>query len=67
MAELVQYVVRIDEQFTHSLILEAASKDDALAAAYELLRNGLSKEEEILFDYELISDGFTGEHDANEY
>lgn len=64
---MAEFVVKIDERFTHSLVIEAASKDEAVAAAYELLREGLSKEEEVLLQYQLESDGFTGQHDSWEY
>lgn len=62
-----EYSVKVDERFTHTVIIEAASKEEAVASAYELLRNGLSKEEEILLDYRLDSDGFTGEHSVDNY
>lgn len=62
-----EYVVKIDERVTHSLILEAASQDEAIEAAYKLLMDGMTPEEEKACGYQLEADGFTGQHDAWEY
>lgn len=64
---MTEYVVKIDERFTHTLILEAASKDEAIEAAYQLLTDGMTPEDEKACGYQLESDGFTGQHDGWEY
>lgn len=64
---MTEFVVKIDERFTHTLILEAASKDEAIEAAYQLLTDGMTPEDEKACGYQLESDGFTGQHDAWEY
>lgn len=64
---MTEYVVKIDERFTHTLILEAASKDEAIEAAYKLLTDGMTPEDEKACSYQLESDGYTGQHDAWEY
>lgn len=65
--ERIKYVVKIDERMTHSLIVEAASQDEAIEAAYKLLTDGMTPEEEKACDYSMESDGFTGEHSADVY
>lgn len=64
---MTEYRVRIDERFTHELTVEAESRDEAIAAAYQLLTDGMSKDEESQMDYVFESDGYTGQNDAWEY
>jgi hypothetical protein len=64
---MTQYVVKIDERFTHTLVIEAASKDEALAAGYQLLTDGFPPEVEKELDYSFESEGFTGQHDVWDY
>lgn len=61
-----KYEVKIDERFYHTLTIEAASSDEAVERAYELLREGMSKEQETEYDYDFESEGFTGEHSSYE-
>jgi hypothetical protein len=63
----MQFVVKIDERFTHTLVIEAASSEEALATGYELLTNGLTPEMEKELQYEFESEGYTGQHDTWEY
>jgi len=62
--EQLEYMVKIDERFTHCLRITAASSDDAIEAAYKLLMDGMTEEDQVAMDYSLEADGFTGEHDA---
>jgi hypothetical protein len=64
---MASYVVKIDERFTHTLVIEAASSEEALAAGYQLLTDGLTPEMEKDLQYELDSEGYTGQHDTWEY
>jgi hypothetical protein len=64
---MTEFVVKIDERMTHSMVIEAASKEEAVAAAYKLLTDGMTPEIEKDLDYQLESDGYTGQHDAWEY
>lgn len=59
-----EYEVRIDERITHTLTVEAASRDEAVELAYELLRSGMTSDKEKEVDYSMESVGFTGNHDA---
>lgn len=59
---MTEYLVKIDERFFHTFVVEAASKEEALEMGYELLRNGMTTEEEAARDYDFESDGFTGDH-----
>lgn len=63
----MEYVVKIDERMTHSMVIEAASKEEAVAAAYKLLTDDMTPEIEKDLDYEFESDGYTGQHDVWEY
>lgn len=64
---MTEFVVKIDERMTHSMVIEAASKEEAVAAAYKLLTDGMTPEIEKDLDYQLESDGYTGQHDVWEY
>lgn len=59
-----EFIIKIDERFTHTLTVEAGSADEATEKAYQLLRDGLTPEDEKALDYTFEADGFTGEHSA---
>lgn len=59
---MTEYIVKIDERFTHTLTIEADTADEASEKAYQMLRDGLTTEDETACDYTFESDGFTGEH-----
>jgi hypothetical protein len=59
---MTEYLVKIDERFFHTFVVEAASEEEALETGYQLLRDGMTPEEEAARDYDLESDGFTGDH-----
>lgn len=61
---MTEYEVKIDERIAHTLTVEAASEDEAVELAYELLRSGMSPEKEKEVDYSMESVGFTGSHDV---
>lgn len=60
----MQYIVTVDERFTHTLVLEAASKEEAREAAYKLLTDGLTPELEKELEYQFESEGYTGHSDV---
>jgi len=60
------FIVSIDERFTHSLVIEANTSEEAIERAYELLSDGMTPEDEKEYDYSFESDGFTGQHDTLE-
>jgi hypothetical protein len=64
---MTQYVVKIDERVTHSLVIEAETAGEALQLGYQLLTDGLTPEMEKEFDYELEADGYTGQDSVWEY
>jgi hypothetical protein len=51
---MARYKVQIDERFTHSMLIEAESEDEATDIAYNLLRDGITRDEEMqqAHDYE---------------
>ena len=61
---MTEYEVKIDERIAHTLTVEAASQDEAVELAYELLRSGMSPDKETEVDYSMESVGFTGSHDV---
>ena len=64
---MASYIVKIDERFVHTLVIEAASRDEAVAAGYQLLTDGFTPEMEKDLEYEFESEGYTGQHDVWEY
>lgn len=58
------FIVKIDERFAHSLVIEAETSEEALERGYDLLRDGMTPEDEKEYDYSFESDGFTGQHDT---
>lgn len=64
---MTEYVVKIDERFTHTLVIEAATKDEALAEGYKLLTDGMTPDQEKEVDYMFESEGYTGQHDVWTY
>lgn len=58
---MTEYLVKIDERFFHTFVVEADSQDEALEKGYQLLRDGLTPEMEKEMDYDFESDGFTGD------
>lgn len=64
---MASYIVKIDERFVHTLVIEAASRDEAVAAGYQLLTDGFTPEIEKDLEYEFESEGYTGQHDVWEY
>jgi hypothetical protein len=62
-----EFVVKIDEAVTHSMIIEAATAGEALQLGYQLLTDGMSAEEKILYDYELEANGYLGTDSVWEY
>jgi hypothetical protein len=61
---MTEFVVKIDERVTHSMVVEAASREDAIAMGYKLLTDGMTPEMEKQYDYQLEADGYTGQDDA---
>jgi hypothetical protein len=61
---MTEYVVKIDERFTHTVVLEAANGEEARARAYQLLTDGMTPDQEKEFDYTFESEGYTGQHDV---
>lgn len=61
---MTEYIIKVDERFTHELTVEASSRDEAIETAMQLLRDGMSPELEKEVDYVFESDGFTGDVDA---
>ena len=64
---MTEYIVRIQERVTHSVVVEAASEDAAIELGYKLLTDGMSPEEEKARDYDIESDGYTGYHYTEEW
>ena len=64
---MTEYVVKIDERFTHNLIIEASNSEEALEKGYKLLTDGMTPEDEKTYGYSMESEGFTGQHDTWEY
>lgn len=58
---MTEYIIKVDERFTHELTVEASSRDEAIETAMQLLRDGMSPELEKEVDYVFESDGFTGD------
>lgn len=58
------FIVKIDERFTHNLIIEADTSEEALELGYQLLRDGMTPDDEKKYGYDFESDGFTGQHDT---
>lgn len=61
---MTEYIVKVDERFTHTLVVEAASSDLAIEAAYKLLTDGMTEADQIAMEYTLEADGYTGQHDV---
>jgi hypothetical protein len=59
---MTEYIVKIDERFTHTLTVEAGSPDEATDKAYQMLSDGLTTEDEKACDYTFEADGYTGQH-----
>jgi hypothetical protein len=64
---MTEYIVRIGEHVTHTLVIEAETEDDALKRGYQLLTDGLSPAEEKEFDYDLDSDGYSNNRSVSEF
>jgi len=62
-----QYVVKIDERFTHTLVIEAETAGEALQLGYQLLTDGMTPEMEKELDYMFESEGYTGQDDVWSY
>jgi hypothetical protein len=63
---MTEYIVRIGEHVTHTLVIEAETEDDALKLGYQLLTDGLSDEEKKQLDYDLDSDGYSNNRSVSE-
>ena len=63
---MTEYEVQIPERVIHVLRVEAASHDEAIELAAQLLSNGMSDDMKKDVDYQFNYDGFTGEDSAEE-
>ncbi len=63
---MTEYIVRIGEHVTHTLVIEAETEDDALKLGYQLLTDGISDEEKKRLDYDLDSDGYSNNRSVSE-
>jgi hypothetical protein len=63
---MTEYIVRIGEHVTHTLVIEAETEDDALKLGYQLLTDGISDEEKKKLDYDLESDGYSPNRSVSE-
>lgn len=61
-----EYIVKIDERFTHTLTIEASTAEEARDKAYQLLTDGLTKDDEKELDYQFEADGYTGQDSVEE-
>ena len=61
---MATYVVKINERFTHELMVEADNRDAAIDEALRLSSDGMSEDEKQARDYVLEADGFTGQNDC---
>jgi hypothetical protein len=65
---MTEYIVRIGEHVTHTLVIEAETENDALERGYQLLTDGLvlTDEEKKQWDYDLESDGYSNNRSVSE-
>lgn len=65
---MTEYIVRIGEHVTHTLVIEAETEDDALKLGYHLLTEGLvlTDEEKKQWSYDLDSDGYSPNRSVSE-
>lgn len=64
---MTEYVIKIDEAVTHSMVIEAETATEALQLGYQLLTDGMSEPEKILYDYQLEANGYLGTDSVWEY